>query len=723
MIRLLFRYLSDYRIMIFIFFTGVFFELIFQYMLALSFKFLLDEAITPGNMNILLAVLFMLLAFGTMSILIGFLNDQRMAKLGTRISEDLRRQSYQHIQNQGVSFLNRFRTSELVSRFQHDIPAIEGFIIRVLSVAAPALLSVMIGLVFLLFIQPWLTLVVLIGLVMIFIPNYTYSDQEDEFVETHAKEKEALGDAVEEYTGNMKLIHAYNAVPSFSAKFFGLLNALSQTHLKSVRLKSMMNRLPQVILLIFRMLVLGIGGYLTFIEVLSLGDFVAYFTIFLFVFQQAIVLSSSIGMTLKPSVNWLRFEELMNEDEEGVEGGSGEDPGDVLEGITFSNVSYRYRGSDQGVNTLNLTFPKGSYTVITGPSGSGKSSLVHLLLQFYKPESGSITLDGVDISKLDTRKYRSKFAVVFQEPYFIEGTIRENLIMNRDITCTDEDLYRTLDMANAGELIRRMKDGLDTKINTKVRALSGGEEQRIALARALLTKPDFLVLDEATSALDPRTEMDILSMIESLPPEVTVISLTHRIQYGKNADQVIVMEHGHAVEQGTHYELIRADGLYQQLLNKQQGFSLSDNGMVASVEGERLRRIDLFSSLEKTYVYQLAGQFMTEVYEEGEVIVHEGDLGDRFYLIARGKVSVRVGGVEEENQVAVLEDGDHFGELALLNDAPRNATILPLERTTCLVLRSKDFYSMLAEFPAVRTQIETIAKNRLNRNQKGKSAT
>lgn len=722
MLRLLIRYLSDYRILLIIFFTGVIFELVFQYLLALSFKFLLDAAITPGNMDVLVLVLLMLLAFGTLSILIGFLNDQRMAKLGTRISEDLRSQSFSHIQRQGVSFLNRFRISELVSRFQHDIPAIERFMIRLLSIGVPALLSVMIGLVFLFFIQPWMTLLVLVGIIMIFIPNYTYTDEEDLYIDMHAKEEEALGDAVEDYTGNMKLIHAFNAVPAFSSRFQELLSGLSDTHLKYVRLKSKMHRLPQVILLLFRMLVLGIGGYLTFTEVLTLGDFVAYFTIFLLIFQQAIVLSSTIALSSQPSVNWQRFEELMRAGEEHEEETAGLDPGPVQQGITFKDVSYHYEGSDLGVESLNLTFPKGSYTVITGPSGSGKSSLVHLLLKFYSPRSGTVELDGRNIRDLDTQTFRSKFAVVFQEPYFIEGSIRENLEMHSDTAYTDEDLHRALDMAGAGDVVRRMKDGLDTKIRTKVRALSGGEEQRIALARALLTKPDFLVLDEATSALDPRSEADVVNMIESLPPDVTVISLTHRLQYGKNADQVIVMENGIAVEQGTHKELVHAGGLYQHLLAKQQGFSLSDNGMVASVEGERLHRIGLFSSLEKSYVYQLSERFITEIYEAGEAIVHEGDLGDRFYLIARGKVSVRIGGVQEHHQVAVLEDGDHFGELALLYDEPRNATILPMERTTCLALHTEDFHAMLSEYPSVRKQIETIAKKRLIPVQKEESA-
>lgn len=201
-------------------------------------------------------------------------------------------------------------------------------------------------------------------------------------------------------------------------------------------------------------------------------------------------------------------------------------------------------------------------------------------------------------------------------------------------------------------------------------------------------------------------------MIQSLTPALTVIMITHRLDHGQDADQILVMDQGRLAEAGTFRELTQSGGLFSKLLNKQNGFSISSNGQVAEVEGSRLKQIPLFASIGASPLEALSGAFTTEVFEEGETVIYEGDLGDQFYLIARGKVSVRPGGTAPDDEVAVLEDGDYFGELALLHDEPRNATIISKEKTTCLMLKKDDFHALLQAHPQVRQDVEEEAARR-----------
>lgn len=723
MLSLFLRYIRQYRVMIAVFFAGVFIELLFQYMVALSFKFLLDEAIIPGNMEILLAVLAFLLAFGLMSLTAGYINDLRMARLGTVIAEDLRRSAYRSIHHGGLRFVQRFSTSEINARFQYDIPAIERFLIRLLSAAVPALLSMLIGLTFLLFLQPVLGLVVFAGMLLLFIPGYLFSDEEDDYLNLHVKEDEALGGAVEESVRNVRLIHAHNRLGNVGERFEHLLGELSGTHLRYLKLKAKLTRLPQALFLLFRITVLGAGGWLTFRGVLSPGDFVAFVTIFLLVFQQGIILTSIVTVSSQPAVNWLRYQDLIGNGESG--GYPEEDRGAVhfKRSLRFEDVTFTYGDQHAGVRGLSATVQKGTLTMITGPSGSGKSTLLHLLAGFYKPASGELYIDDAPLSALDPHAYRQQMAFVFQEPTFIDGSIRDNLVFLSEVPYTDEELYDGLRKTGMAESVRRMKDGLDTPVESRLGSLSGGEAQRLALARALLTKPDILVLDEVTSALDPRSEAEIRAMIQSLTPALTVIMITHRLDHGQDADQILVMDQGRLAEQGTYRELTASGGLFSSLLTKQTGFSISSNGQVAEVEGSRLNQIPLFASIGSSPLEELSEAFITEVFEEGETVIYEGDLGDQFYLIARGKVSVRSGGAAPDDEVAVLEDGDYFGELALLHDEPRNATIIAKEKTTCLMLKKDDFHGLLQAHPQVRQAVEHEAARREGQKERSKQET
>jgi ATP-binding cassette subfamily B protein len=242
--------------------------------------------------------------------------------------------------------------------------------------------------------------------------------------------------------------------------------------------------------------------------------------------------------------------------------------------------------------------------------------------------------------------------------------------------------------------------------------MSGGQRQRLAIARALLRDPAVLILDEATSALDAQTEREILDTLASVVKGRTTVTITHRLALAAAADLIYVLDQGILVEQGTHDQLISLRGLYSRLYEEQTGRSTTGRSRVG-VEAARLRTIPLFARLNSEALASLAERLMTERYAPGEDVVVQGDAGDKLYIVGRGQVDIIVGHPPGQQIVNTLNDGDYFGEMALMFGEPRTATVRTTMPTELYSLSHWDFSALLQRDPAVRAAIsETIANRR-----------
>jgi ATP-binding cassette subfamily B protein len=270
--------------------------------------------------------------------------------------------------------------------------------------------------------------------------------------------------------------------------------------------------------------------------------------------------------------------------------------------------------------------------------------------------------------------------------------------------------------AGIHETIVGFAKGYDTIVRNQGDNLSGGQRQRIALARALLRKPNILFLDEATSALDPDTERAVNETIWSLASSRAIVSVTHRLAYAAKSDRIIVLDQGMVAESGSHEELMKREGLYYQMWEKQQGFVLSKGDGGARVELDRLRKLPFFRGIESDALQQVTRLFVTEKFEAGVPVVEQGDQGDKFYLIARGKVEVIVATAEgERKKVAVLADGDHFGEIALMHHIPRTASIVTSTPCLLLSLSYEHFHPLMVQYPSIREGLEATLRTRMQR--------
>jgi ATP-binding cassette subfamily B protein len=306
--------------------------------------------------------------------------------------------------------------------------------------------------------------------------------------------------------------------------------------------------------------------------------------------------------------------------------------------------------------------------------------------------------------------------VVFQDNMLFNISVRENLRLGNS-QATDGEIEAAARAAEIHDFLISLPEGYETQAGERGARFSGGQRQRLALARALVRNPGILLLDEATSALDPATESAINETLLRVARGRTVISVTHRLSTITHADSIFVLDRGRVCEQGRHEELLRRNGTYAQLWHKQAGFTISATGDEAQIAVERLKDLPILSQLDQTILSELPELFVTERHPADRRVIVEGDPGNKFYVIVRGKVDVvkEVDGSEE--RIAVLRDGDYFGEIALLKDVPRTATIWTRAPSIFLTLERVEFTALLKLAPQLRESLERAYLDRIDQTK------
>lgn len=313
---------------------------------------------------------------------------------------------------------------------------------------------------------------------------------------------------------------------------------------------------------------MGFGGYKMMQGELSTGEYFE-FTFLLALMVAPIVQMSNIGSQLTEALAGLdRTEELMNQVTEADDMDRTIELKQIKGDMRFEDVSFAYEEDKEVLHNISFEAKAGDVIALVGSSGSGKSTIAGLAASFLNPDSGTITIDGIDLSKVDLTSFRQFLGVVLQDDFLFEGTIRENILFPRP-DATEQELRDAGKAAYVDEFTDRFDDGLDTVIGERGVKLSGGQRQRIAIARAVLANPQILILDEATSNLDTESESLIQKSLAELTKGRTTFVIAHRLSTIRKADQILVIENGRIAEQGTHDELIASEGRYYNLFTYQ----------------------------------------------------------------------------------------------------------------------------------------------------------
>jgi ATP-binding cassette subfamily B protein len=711
--RTFLSYLGPYRAAVALLVAGLVVELVFNAAMPLAFKLLIDEAIPERDGRLLWTVLTVMgiavIAAGAAAI--G--RDYLYARLGSSVMNDLRLRMYEQLQRLSAGYYTQHQVGDTMARFSTDLGAVRNAVVYAVPETVLGVLGIVFYSVVLLFLEPVLAIVTIVGLPLLLIgPRLLGGPAERESL--RVREQEArIASTVQESIAASAVVRAFGLGERQVAAFRKQLDTLYGHTFRFSVMSYLVERTPNVAFLLLQLAILAVGSVMAYRGSLEIGSLVAF---------NAIVLSLSVAITgltrimpllLEASGGIRRISELLEEPEVAGDATDATPVSGFEQAIEFRDVSFSYEGTTKQLDGVSLTIPKGAKVAFVGSSGSGKSTVLTVLLRFYDPQAGAIMLDGTDTTRITQRSLRSLMGVVFQESLLFDATIGENIRMGR-LDATGDDVHAAAAHAELVDVVEALPERYDTAVGERGGRLSGGQRQRVAIARALVRDPAILVLDEATSALDPATEAAIDATIARIAEGRTVVAVSHRLSSIMGYDRIFVMHQGRLVEQGTHAELVKAAGLYHDLWAKQQGVRVSDDGRQARVTGDYLRSVNVFSRLSEEVVADLTSLFVTEHYPEGRVVIYEGDtVADKFYVIARGKVSVTKGGEGGERvHLASRSDGDHFGEVALVRDVPRTATVTTVTPCVLLSLRRDDFLGLLESEPELRREIAQVVAAR-----------
>jgi subfamily B ATP-binding cassette protein MsbA len=371
-----------------------------------------------------------------------------------------------------------------------------------------------------------------------------------------------------ETLNGVRVIKGFNAEVQENLSFEKGVDRLFQNVKKSLTATAIMTSSSAFLLGLASVGIMGMGGAMIIEGTLTTGDFLS-FTLLLGFMIAPIVQMSNIGSQLTEAFAGLdRTEEIMNMQSEANDELRTIELNKIVGDVEFKDVSFSYEKGKEVVRNISFKAVKGSVTALVGSSGSGKSTLAGLVSSFINPDSGVILIDGNDISKISLNSFRSQLGVVLQDDFLFEGTIRQNILFPRPSASQDQVL-EAAKAAYVNEFTDRFDDGLDTLIGERGVKLSGGQRQRIAIARAVLANPRILILDEATSNLDTESESLIQKSLADLMKGRTTFVIAHRLSTIRQANQILVIEHGKIAEQGNHNELIESKGRYFDLFTYQ----------------------------------------------------------------------------------------------------------------------------------------------------------
>jgi len=573
------KYFSRHRLRLWIVLGACVFETGFYWAVPLAFRHLVDETLAEGNQQMLMVIL---AALGTGALAAtgsALLRGRLYAHLQGQVSSDLRFELFHQLFRLPAAYYSRVGRAEILSRFSNDLAALEnGLTMNIVWGILPAL-DCVVGTV-VLFVLDWrLGLVaVLIWPWCLYLPGRLAPRAATTSYERKRGEADIL-DAVEQAISGQAVLRAYGLQAPLLRDFLIRDGKLFSSSVRNHFQVAIMDQAASSGILLLQVVTLGLGAWMAFQGQMTIGTLAAFQSLYLSV-GNSLLYASQYSRSLLPAraamrrVMELLAEPLETEEQDGAIQFRG-----FHEAIEFRDIVVRY-GERTVLDRICLRIPKGIQAAIVGPSGSGKTTLLELLLRFKEPDQGAVLVDGVDLGAIRRAGWLERLGVVFQDSFLFQLTLGENIRLGKPGS-TQEAAEWAARAAGVHDSILRMPMGYDTPAGSYGSRLSGGERQRIAIARALVRRPEILLLDEATSALDPETEAAVSSTLRTLAEGRTTISVTHRLTTARTADVIYVLDEGRLVAAGGHGELLAAGGIYARLWRKQMA-----GGGEESVEAE-----------------------------------------------------------------------------------------------------------------------------------------
>lgn len=490
----------------------------------------------------------------------GYLNHALELKLTHLIRVEL----YDKLQRLPVRWFDKNSSGEIMSRVADDVPAMDKVIVEGLDQALAALLQFLIVIGYLLYHSWELTLVTLIPLPIIGVITAWWSKKAEPKWRASSEASSALNAILHDNLAGIRQIKAYTDEPQALSDFDAASRRVGEKHMAVMKGQAIVWPAVSFIAEAGIILMVAFGAWWTLNGRLSPGTVIAFLVAWGFLFDPISRINPLSQIFTRGLVSAKRIFAIIDTPDESHLT-EGRRPENFTGKIEFRDVSFSYGEEAPALRNVSLTALPGQTLALVGATGSGKSTVLNLLSRFYEPNSGEILLDGIPVSEISKEWLRDHTGFVTQEAFLFNTTIRENLTLAKH-DASDAELWDALEAANAADFIRALPEQLDTMAGERGVRFSGGEKQRLSIARALLKNPPLLLLDEATSALDNTTEKLVQRALDRLRANRTSFVIAHRLSTIREADLICVLDHGELVEQGKHEELLAKGGRYAKLV-------------------------------------------------------------------------------------------------------------------------------------------------------------
>lgn len=492
--------------------------------------------------------------------------------VGVRIQGDMRKAMFKKLEKLPYSFYDETQTGTIMSRIINDLMDISELAHHGPEDLFLSMVTFVGAFIIIAFMNIYLALIVFIFLpIMLFFLVKRRKKQKEAFKLMRVRTGE-INAQVESSISGIRVSRAYGASKHEIEKFDKSNISFQKARAEAYRQMGIFNAGINFFSDLLYLISILSGGLFFYFNLIDSGEFTAfilYITTLITPIRNFIAIFEQIQ---NGSTGFERFVEIMNETEE-EEAEDAIELNEINQGIKYENVTFHYGKKDIDeinyvIKDFSLSIPKGQTIALVGPSGGGKTTLCHLLPRFYEIDDGKITIDDIDIRKITRDSLIKHIGIVAQDVFLFSGTVKENIAYG-NLDASDEEIIEAAKLANIDSFIETLPDGYDTYVGERGVKLSGGQKQRISIARAFLKNPEILILDEATSALDNVTEMQIQDALDKLRKGRTTIVVAHRLSTVKNADRIVVINNEGIVEEGTHEELIKRDGMYASLYKYQ----------------------------------------------------------------------------------------------------------------------------------------------------------
>ncbi len=496
--------------------------------------------------------------------------------LSQRLQAELRQETYVHMQSQGMVYFENHSTGELISILNDDVNQLERFLDGGANDIIQTVVTVLlVGGVFF-YLSPVIALLAFTPIPVIIWGAFFFLKRATPLYADVREQVGRIASKLANNIGGIVTIKSYTAEDR-EAK------ALAAASEDYVVANSRAIAVSSAFIPVIRMAIL-VGFLFTFVygglQALDGNLNVGAYGVLVFLTQRLLWpltdLAKTIDLFERAMASTRRIFGVLESPVQVADAGTQVLPIPVVGELTFSNVQFRFAGTSAGLSDFNLTVPAGKTTALVGVTGSGKSTVAKLILRLYEPNTGVITFDNINIASLSLHELRSKIGFVGQDVFMFDGTVADN-IRYGDPSCTDDQLSFAVQVAQATDFINALPEGLDSAVGERGIKLSGGQRQRLSLARAIVKNPPVLILDEATSAVDNETEAAIQKALEAIGRDRTVLIIAHRLSTIINADNIVVLESGRVVEQGTHSDLLNAGGAYSKQWSIQSNYATQSN--------------------------------------------------------------------------------------------------------------------------------------------------